>query len=153
MSIYKQFKTDETLERNGIVIDYGEARVTMARAGGANKRFAKVLEAMSKPYRRAMQAETMDNDKAIDILRQVYAKTIILLWETKVLVKGGKDGKDEYEWKRGIESPDGGDLLPFNEENVILTLRALPEIFLDLQEQANKLALFRETILQDEAGN
>lgn len=151
MSMYKLFKTDTNLEKGGIIIDYGDFRVTIARAGGANKRFAKMLEAMTKPYRRAMQTDTMDNEKAIDIMREVYANAVILLWEVRVPT--GKDGKDEYKWIKGIEAPDGADPLPYTKENVADALRALPDLFMDLQEQAAKVSLFRETILEDEAGN
>ena len=34
MSMYGQFKTSDTLEIQGVVIDYGDFRVTLARAGG-----------------------------------------------------------------------------------------------------------------------
>lgn len=143
MSIYTQFKTSENLERTGVIIDYGEFRVTVARAGGANKRFAKSLEAKTKPFRRAIQTETMDQDRALDILREVYAETVILNWETKV---GGK-------FKQGIEAEEGDKLLPLNAKNVDLTLKNLPDLFNDLQEQAGKAAIFRETIREDSSKN
>jgi len=142
MSLYKQFKTDENIERTGIIVDFGDFRVTVARAGGGNKRFAKLLEAKTKPFRRAIQTETMDPDRALDILRQVYAEAVILKWETKV------DGK----FKSGIEAEDGK-LLPSTVANIDLTLKNLPDLFADLQEQAGKAALFRESIREDSSGN
>lgn len=143
MSMYKQFQTDENLEKKGIVIDYGDFRITIARAGGANKKFARVLEAKTKPYRRAIQTETMDNDRAMELLRETYAEAVILNWETKV----------EGEWNVGIENPDGEELLPFSGDSVLQTLQALPDLFLDLQQQAGKVALFRQSIIEDDAGN
>ncbi len=143
MSMYKLFKTDESLETKGIVIDYGAFRVTIARAGGKNQRYARVLEAKSKPYRRAIQTETMDPDKAQQLLLETFAEAVVLNWETKV----------DDQWQRGIEPEGGGDLLPFNAENVILTFQKLPDLFQDLHAQANKVALFREGVLEQEAGN
>lgn len=152
--MYKQFKTDTALEAKGVIIDYGNFRVTLARAGGGNKRFARLLEAKTKPYRRAIQTETMDDDRAQELLCEVYAEAVILKWEAKV------DGK----WQVGIEPPPpkapsegqksgGKKLLPFNTANVVSTLKNLPELFRDLQEQANKVAIYRENVLEDDAGN
>lgn len=143
MSLYGQFKTDPNVERNGVIIDYGIFRVTVARAGGANKKFAKLLEARTKPFKRAIQTETMDPDQALNILRRVYAETIILNWETNV--------NDKF--KVGIEAEDGSKLLPFNADNVELTLKNLPDIFMDLQEQAGKMALFLATIREENEEN
>ncbi len=142
--MYKQFQTSEAFETKGVEIDYGNFRVTIARAGGANKRFARLLEAKTKPFRRAIQTEMMDNDRAGDILMEVFAETIILNWETKV----------EGKFKVGIEpAPGEKKLLPFTTANVLLTLRNLPNLFLDLQQQATREALFREEIIEDDAGN
>lgn len=140
--MYKTFKTDETLETSGIEIDYGDFVVTLARAGGANRRYGKALEAKTKPYRRAIQTETMNSKVADTILREVFASTIVLNWQTRV------DG----ELKTGIEGPDG-DLLPFNVANVTATLKNLPDLYSDLQAQANKSALFRASLLEGDAGN
>lgn len=143
MSMFSQFKTDTNLERQGIIIDYGDFRITIARAGGGNKKFARILEHKTKPYRRALATETMNNDLSMAVLREVYAESIVLNWETKV------DGK----FKKGIESEDGGKPIAFNTENVVATFEKLPDLFKDVQEQAAKVALFRQTILEDDAGN
>lgn len=142
MSMYDSFKTDPVLETDGVIIDYGSFRVTIARAGGANKKFAKILDAKSKPYKRAIQTETLDTERGNDIVREAYAEAVILNWETK------KDDK----FVQGIESPDGG-VMPFNKDNVLATFKALPDLFLDLQEQANKVAIFRKAIQETEAKN
>lgn len=143
MSMYRQFQTDGDLETKGIVLDYGDFRITVARAGGANKKFARILERTTKPHRRAIQTELMDNDLARSVLRQVYAEAVVLDWETKV------DGK----LKKGIESADGGDLLLVTSANIVATFEALPDLFTDVQEQASKVALFRQEILEEDAGN
>ncbi len=141
--MYNQFATSPEFERRGIEIDYGNFRVTVARAGGANKNFARLLEAKTKPFRRAIQTEMMDNDRAGELLMEVYAESVILKWETKV------DGK----FKVGIEPKDGGKLLPFCAENVMITLRNLPNLFADIQVQATREALYREELREDDTGN
>jgi len=143
MSMYATFRTDAEAEKNGVYLDYGSFRIRVARAGGGNKRFAKVLEAKTKPYRRAIQTETMDHERAQDLLREVYAEAIVLGWETKVA----------GEWRAGIEAPAGGDLLPVTKENVLATFRALPELFADVQDQSSKIALYRASTQDADAGN
>lgn len=145
MSMRKLFNTSKDLETKGVEIDYGDFRVTIARAGGSNKRFARLLESKTKPFRRAIQTETMDNDRAAEILKEVYAEAIVLRWEVKL-----SDGK----WKIGIEDlDDETKIVPFNKENLLRTFIELDDLFLDIQAQANRISLFRETILEDDAGN
>ena len=144
MSIYKQFKTDQKLEKEGVEFDYGDFKIILARAGGANKRFARLLEQKTKPYKRAIQTETMDNEKALDLLREVYAEAVVLGWATKV--------KDK--WVDGIEDPENPEkTIPATPENILKVLRDLPEIFGEIQEMASKAALYRETVREDDAKN
>lgn len=147
MSMYKNFQTDANLEKNGITIDYGDFRVLIARAGGANKKFAKVLDAKTKPYRRAIQTESIETDRIMEILKEAYAECIVLNWETKVVDKDGKE-----EWKKGIEDQDGK-LLDFTKENVVTTFKNLHDLFLDIREQSEKSSLFRQVVRETEAGN
>lgn len=147
MSMYKNFQTDANLEKNGITIDYGDFRVLIARAGGANKKFAKVLDAKTKPYRRAIQTESIETDRIMEILKEAYAECIVLNWETKVVDKDGKE-----EWKKGIEDQDGK-ILDFTKENVVTTFKNLHDLFLDIREQSEKSSLFRQVVRETEAGN
>jgi hypothetical protein len=143
MALNKMFGTNESLETKGIVIDYGDTRIRIARAGGSNKKFAKAISVATKPFRRAIAADAMDPEKALDIMRSVYAQTVILDWETKV--KG--------EFKKGIDPVDAGkpdgDLLPPTVDNIEAVLKHLPDLFSDLQNQSQSLALFRAEV--DEA--
>lgn len=143
MSMYEQFKTNETLETQGVVIDYGDFRVTLARAGGANRRFARVFEAKTKPYRRAIQTETMDEGVAMRILRETYAEAAIKNWEVK---------NEKEEWSVGIEAPDGS-ILPFDIRSILSTFDNIPDLFEDLREQAGKASLYREMVLEEDAKN
>lgn len=142
MSMYKMFKTDGGLESEGIFLDYGSFRVRIARAGGQNKRYMKALEAATRPYRRAIDTGMLSPERSMEIMRQVFAQTVVLGWEIKV----------GDQWQAGIEAEDGS-IMPFNVDNVKATLEALPDLFADIQEQANRTALFRETVLESAEGN
>ena len=142
MSMYKQFESDQNAEQNGIVLDYQSFQVTVARAGGSNKRFQKTLEALTRPYLRAIKTETIDPDKAAELMIRAYADSVILNWEVL------RDGQ----WVRGIEGKDG-ELLPFTKENVVATLTALPNLYDDIREQAANAVLFRMSTREAAAGN
>lgn len=144
MGMYEQFQTDAEMEKSGVELDYGWGVITIARAGGANKRYSKVLEAKTKPYRRAIQTETMDADLAERLLKETYAETIIRNWEIR-----DENGK----LKKGIESPDGGKPLTVNVENIVAAFTTLPDLFLDVQQQAGRVALYRREILETDAKN
>ena len=142
--MYGTFASDPEAEVNGIALDYTDFRITIARAGGANKKYAKALHRKSQPYQRLIALDQMDNDKAVDILMQVYAECVVKDWETK---------NDEDVWVTGIENPEGDELLPVNPANILKTFRALPDLFADVREQAEKGALFRTAIREQAEGN
>ena len=144
-SMYSLFKTDTRLEQEGVIIDYGQFRVTIARSGGANKRYTKILEAKTRPYRRAIETETLDPARGNDLLREVFAEAVVLNWEVLV-------DEEKQEWKPGIEGPNG-DILPVTYENILSAFRLLPDLFLDLQAQSQKVALFRADEQAAASGN
>ncbi len=149
MSMYGQLETDKALETKGVEVNYGSFRVTLARAGGANKKYEKLLDARSKPHRRAMKTDTMDNEVAIEVMREVYADSIILHWESK-------DAKGE--WQVGIEAkPKKGSvkvaIVPFNRENVVQAMVDLPELLIWFKEDAEKLSLYLVQELEEDVKN
>lgn len=139
MSLYKQFKTDKNVEKEGIVLNYGknskgeDIEIRIARAGGANVQYAKLLEAKTKPYRRQIQNETLDNDVAEKITKEVYAKAVVLGWS-------------------GVEDENGKEL-EFSFENCMKLFDDLPDLWTDIQQQSTKAALFRADILEQDAKN
>ena len=146
MSMYSAFKTDGRLEQEGrwLEYDYGDSkfRVLLARAGGSNRRYEKTMEVIAREHRAKLKTGMMSNDQSTTILRDVFAKSIVLGWETWV------DGK----FVPGIEGPDGK-LLPFSRDNVVETFTNLPDLFDDLREQAANFQLFRADELETEAKN
>jgi hypothetical protein len=128
MSLYSQFQTDQKLEKEGILLEYGTnskgdpVRFRISRAGGSNQHYAKRLEVLAKPLRRQLQTETADVAALERLLRQVYAETIVLGWE-------------------GVEDEHGNEL-SFSVENCKKLFDDLPDLFKDIQEQSQRVALF-----------
>ena len=134
MGTYKQFQTSTEHEKEGVWLDLDDAgSFKLARAGGGNKRYQKRLEALMKPYRRAIQTETLSDEKANELLRQVFADAVILDWE-------------------GVTGPDGKPL-ECTRENVIQLLTDLPDLFATIRDTAQNESVYRQHILEEDSGN
>lgn len=147
MSLYKNFKTNSKLEQEGVLLDLGVVRIRLARAGGGNQRYNAAMEKISKQHGKAVEVGALENVRAMTILREAYADTVILDWETNTADVG-----DEPVFVRGIESEDG-ELLPVTRENVVNTLKALPDLFTTIQSTAQNMQLFRQSLLDDVVKN
>jgi hypothetical protein len=134
MSIYSKFSTDQNLEvGDGVTIDYGDFKITIHRAGGANKAYLKTLNDKIKPYRRMMEAGNMNEDVSKRLLVETYAETVIKGWEGITDEKGKK--------------------LPFNRENVIKVMTDLPELFNLVVEESGRIANFQKEATEADAKN
>jgi hypothetical protein len=127
--IFALFGTDQNLEKTGVNIDYSidangdPIRFVIARAGGANMRFASVLEAKTKPYKRQIQNGMIDPEIAEKIMREVYAETVVLGWENV--------------------SDSDGVVIPFSKENCIKLFEMLPDLYRDIKDLSGQIATFR----------
>ena len=134
MSTYESFRTDPKLEQEGIELDLGEAgQFQLARAGGANKRYQKRLQALMRPHRRLLQAGELPEEVAQKVLAQVYAECIILDWEN-------------------VTGPDGEEL-KFSVENCVRLMLDLPDLFVTVRATAEDATLYRQVIREVDAGN
>lgn len=150
---YGSFRSDTAAEQEGVELDYGPFRVTIARAGGANKSYERLLEALTKPYRRAIQLETLDAKISERIMKEALARAVVLNWEVLVGADGNPDSAGET-WVQGVEDPDTGELLALSWENVLKVLqhKELQNLYNDLRIQSGKEALFLQT-RREEEGN
>lgn len=135
--LYSLFKTDQVMETDGIILDYGSTRLRIARAGGANSKFQKVLAAVTKPYKRIL--ESLSEEQSAGLLMEAYAKAVVLSWEVQ---------NDDGEFVSGIES-ESGEIIPDTIENRIATFHALRDFWKNVVEAASDAALFKEQL--DEA--
>lgn len=134
------FETDEALEQAGVKVDYGAFYFQVARAGGANTRYRDLMRQRLAPHKRAMATETMSDDLANNIMRDVFAETIVLGWGS---TKHG-DGK--------MLARDGA-AIDFTTENVKALFKQLPELAADVMAQAQSMTLFRANIAEIDAKN
>lgn len=141
VDIYKMFAADPGREQEGIVLNYSDVFwLRVGRAGGSNERYKRILTEKTKPYRRAIQTETITPDTATRLMREAAAEGLVLAWGS---AKYG-DGK----------MPDvDGSPMDFTVENVVKFFTNLPDIFTDVQEQTGKMGLFLQTVTEDDAKN
>jgi len=135
MGIHDNFKTDPEAEKRGVILDYGDYWVRVARAGGANTAFIKALEAALKPVRRAIELGTLNERKAQEIGYTTFAEHIVLDW--------GGDGMTDEE----------GNVLPYSKENVVKQFTALPDFFLEIKKYAEDRTNFQRKAREEEAKN
>lgn len=141
IDIYKMFGTDENKEQEGIVLNYSDIFwLRISRAGGSNERYKKVLTEKLRPYRRAIQTETITEDMSRKLLMEACAEGLVLAWGSKKYGDGKMPAKT-------------GEALDFTVENVVRFFTDLPDIFQDVQDQAQKVSLFRQTEVDGDAGN
>lgn len=133
MNVYEMFETDKATEEKGVVIDYGEFQIRVARSGGANQKYNKLLEVLTKPHRKAIQTESISPEIVKKIMIEAHAKTVVLDWEN-------------------VKDRDG-ELIPFTVENCIKLFEDLPDLFADVQEQSAKTGMFRKDALEEAVGN
>jgi hypothetical protein len=138
-SFGKLFATDVSVEKEGIWVNYGvnangdPLEIRIGRAGGANKAFAMRHEALTKPYRRLIQAEQMDKEVSEQLMQQLYAETVVKDW-------------------RGVLDADGNEI-PFSVDNVREQFRLYPDLFADVVENSTKVALYREELREADSKN
>jgi len=127
MSIFAQFKTSSDLEQDGVQFDYGNFRVRLRRAGGSNKKYAAAFQKAMKPWR-TRDIDKEDVQVRRDIMTRVFVEGCVVehSWETR---------NAEGHFDRGIES-ETGEIVPATIENVIATLKLLPDLQHGLEKEA-----------------
>lgn len=154
MGLSNTFGTDKGLEKNGVVQDYGTTRIRIARAGGSNMAYTRAMERLFRPHRRQSQAGTLEEIVAMRLLREAYAESVIMSWETKT----GTDEQGNDIWEHGISPEDAGHepsdkLLPVNKDTIMAVFNTLPDLFLDLKAQAESLNTFKLEVMEADAKN
>lgn len=146
MSLSKQFKTDRSLESEGVRITFGtnedgtEIALVVARAGGANTRFQAVADVVLKPYRRQIANETVDNKVLRERMMEIYAKTVVKSWENVLLAD-----------VTGNEEDTG--FAKFSVDNCLALFKRLPDFYADVQQFADQMTAFRAEELEADAKN
>lgn len=131
-SPYAVFDTDKELEKSGVWIDYGNFKFLIARAGGSNEKYKRLMNHRMKPFRRLIQTDTMSEEKAQDILLETFLDAVLLDWENVT----DKEGQP----------------MEFNRDNARKLFTDLRDLFNDLQQQAQKISIFRREEMETDLG-
>jgi len=130
---YSVFLTDKALEKEGIILDYGDFKIKIARAGGSNAAFQKALVSKIRPFKRQIEAGAIPDGVAEKLFLEVYAEAVVLDWEGVT---------DEH-----------GNPLPYSKENAVKLFSDLPDLFRDVQNQAAAISNFRAEVTEDTIKN
>lgn len=126
MSIYNLFDTNEELEKDGFTLELveGDTKIsfTIARAGGANKKFTKRIQKLLKPHQLAFDRGQLDEKIQDKIFVRAISEHIVLDWD-------------------GIEDRDGNPL-EFNVENCIWLLTEIPELRKQIYKESEDISNF-----------
>lgn len=137
---YARFSTNQDLETEGVLVNYGEFRVKLARAGGSNTKYNKLADKKARAQRR-MGSVNLAVLKAISV--ELLVEACVLNWEVKI------DGN----WQQGLIDPETLDLVPFSKDNVAKVLDQLPDLAAALVDEASNLELFLQDEVKAESGN
>ncbi len=136
-NVYKEFGTNQEQEQEGVWIKYGDAEdsyeIKLARAGGNNKRFAKVLERKSRPHRRKLETNTAPAGLAERLLIETFAETVVLDW-------------------KNVDGPDGEPFL-FSKKNCIKLFNDLPDLFAMIRDEAQAAVNYQSAELEEDEKN
>lgn len=132
-SIYDAFKTDPNAEQNGIDLDFGDFKVTIARSGGANKKYEKLIRQKLDRYKRAIAFDALPEETAKRVLIECYAEAVVLGW-TGVLDENGLP-------------------IDFSVENCVKLFTELPEFFTQVREESERVGNFLIAKRKAAAGN
>lgn len=134
MSTYSAFQTDKEMEKKGIEIDFGDAGCFLiARAGGSNKNFIKVSEAKFRPYRRQVEAGTIDREVMNKLLIEVFAQTVVLNWQ-------------------GVSNEDGEEM-DCTYDNIVKLFNDVPDLFQEIQNESMKYQNFKKMEVEQDLKN
>lgn len=143
---FDMFETDEKLEHDGVVVDYGQYWFKIGRIDVPNTPFTNFMTEKMRPYTRAIQLGEMDNTIAENLLREGFAKYLTLSWGSKEHGEGVMVGRMDPETKKPTK-------LDFTVDNVIDVYKTLPKLFQDLLEQSKDFTNFRKAKVEVDAGN
>jgi hypothetical protein len=140
MSLHSQFKMDEKKEAEGVDVVVGVTNddgtiptFRVLRRAAQNQRYTKALERESAPFRRLLELGTLDNKTQFRILRSVFVSSVLIGWS-------------HVQDQKGAE-------IPYNSDNATKLFEELPELYLEIAEQAGKLSSFRAETQESDAKN
>lgn len=141
---YAAFDTDQNVEVEGVLVNYGDFRVRLARAGGSNTAYMSAFDRKTRALRRTGSTSPQQMEViAIELL----AETCVKSWEVKKVTESGTN------WVSGIVHPQTLEVIPFSVTNVKEVFDLQPNLARALLNEANSQELYLKSALEEEAGN
>lgn len=130
-SLWDLFETNSDAENAGIWVPVGPARFKIARAGGGNENFKKAAMKRLRPF--ASSFETLPTKTADGLMIALFVDAVLLDWE-------------------GVVDRSGA-VLPYSKEAAVDLLTKLPNLYLTLRAESEKMSNFTQANLEAAAGN
>lgn len=123
----KMFKTEKSLEADGIWFDISETTgFKLKRFGGHNNpRVKELMNRLYKPYARMIENNTLAPEKETEITARIFIMTSMTDWKGVEI-----DGKE----------------VPFSVEEAVKLMIALPELYEALYKHASDFQNFKEDL-------
>lgn len=141
--LYSAFDMDEDAETRGVPVNYGKFVVTIARTGGSNDLYRTTFERESKPVATALELGQLPEAEARQLLYRVYVRSVVKNWQFR----------ENGQLLTGLGRLANGEVLEFNEQNVIALWTKRHELFLQIKKDADTRELYqtreRETIAKN----
>lgn len=139
---FQTFKTDPKKEKEGVRAHFDGWYMDVARAGGANKEYARTMREKFADHLRAIETGTMSGEKADTLMCEVYAQSIVTGW-----------GSDELGHGK-VAGPDGETAMDFNAQNVVEALKFNNfEIYRMVRKIAEDFTLYKQGKVEEAAKN
>lgn len=130
-SLYDMFETNSGAEKEGVWVTIGQSRFKIARAGGSNETFMTEASRRLKPFHAAL--ENLPQKTANQIAVEIFVDLLLLGWENV---------------------PDrAGNLLEFSKDAAKKLLLELPNLFLVLQAESQRMSNFTAAAIEAAAKN
>lgn len=142
MSLTRNFKMNADTVNKGVAVTFPAnddgtiPTIYVARMHASNQRYQKAVTAALKPYQFEIQHDKLSNEKAEELMRGVFARTVVTGWKHVLSADVHGDGK-----LKGFED--------FSAKSAETLFVNLPELYELLQTKAKDANAF--LAVQDEA--
>ena len=149
---YEIYDTNEDYEVDGIWFVDPTQRYKLARAGGRNKSFGNIHEAITKPFKRAIQTKTLPKDMDLELSHELYAKAVVKNWSVASMVQdpkgkwvAEKDANGKTIWIDGkMFDPETFAVIDATVENIIRAYKIKPELYSYHVQMSNEVQNFKD---------
>ena len=131
-NLFRKFSTNKEMEQKGIWVGIDDARFLIARAGGGNVNFQRVLSEKLRPLKKQLEARSLSDEESGKIITEVYAETVVLDWQN-------------------VEDDDGP--MECTRENIIRLFDGAPKVFTIIREESLEYTNYKDVLTDETVKN